>query len=399
MIRLSQRIGKIKPSATLAVTFKAKELKASGIDVIGFGAGEPDFDTPEHIKEAAIKAINRGMTKYTPTGGVDELKQAIVQKLRNENGLEYQTDEIIVSCGAKHSLYNLSQVLFQEGDDVLIIAPYWVSYPEQVNLADANPIIIQTNPEDNFKLKPDVLEKAITSKARAIILNSPSNPTGMAYSRDELSKLADVLSKHSEILIISDEIYERLVYDGFSHISIASVDKTLKERTVVVNGLSKSCSMTGWRIGYAAGPKEIINAMNKIQSQSTSNPTSISQAASIEALIGLQDEVGNMRKEFEERRNYIVDRLNQISGISCLRPQGAFYVFPDIKDYFGRIYDGQRVENSSDFSMFLMNEARVAVVPGIAFGNDKHIRLSYATSMENIKEGMNRMEEALKRLE
>ncbi len=390
---IAERTKRIKPSATLAVDSRAKELKAKGMDVVNFGVGEPDFDTPEHIKEAAIKAIKEGFTKYTPVGGIDELKEAIIEKLERDNGLNYEKANILVSSGAKHSLYNIAQALFGPGDEVIIPSPYWVSYPDQVLLNDAQPVIIETRQEDDFMLRPEVLKEKITSRTKAIIINSPSNPTGFIYTKKALEEIAEIALKHN-LYIISDEIYEKLIYDGEKHISIASLSEEIKNKTIVVNGLSKSHAMTGWRIGYAAGPEEIIKTMTKIQSQSTSNPTSIAQKAAVAALRGPQDCVEQMRQEFEKRRNYLVKELNSIPQISCKMPKGAFYVFPNI----GKILGKNGINSSVDLSIYLLEKALVAVVPGSAFGAEEYIRISYATSMENLSKGIDRILKALEEL-
>ncbi|QWR76628.1 pyridoxal phosphate-dependent aminotransferase [Candidatus Magnetomonas plexicatena] len=394
---LSERAKKIKPSATLSIDSKAKEMKASGVDVISFALGEPDFDTPDNIKEAAIKAIKSGFTKYTPVGGVPELKDAIINKLKTDNSLEYDRTEIVVSCGAKHSLYNAAQALYSPGDEVLIPAPYWVSYPDQVLLNDAVPVIVDCREEDLFMVTADSLKEKITKKTKAVILNYPSNPTGYTYDKKTLEGIAEVALKHN-LFIVSDEIYEKLLYDGLTHISIASIDKEVKKKTIVINGLSKSHAMTGWRIGYAAGDKSVIKAMENIQSQSTSNPTSISQKAAIEAMTGQQETVSIMVKEFDKRREFIVKELNEIPGVSCRRPQGAFYAFPNIKAHLGKSVGSRKVADSSDMAMYLLEDAAVALVPGGAFGMEGYIRISYATSMEVIKEGLNRIKKALKAL-
>jgi aspartate aminotransferase len=394
---LSNRAKGLKPSPTLAINSKAKSLQAQGIHVISFGAGEPDFDTPENIKQAAVLAIKDGFTKYTPVGGIDELKDAIIHKFRRDSGLTYKRSEILVSCGGKHSFYNLAQALFDQGDEVIIPAPYWVSYPPMVSLAEATPVIIGTKEENGFKMTPDDLERVITGKTKALVINSPSNPTGSAYTKEELEKIGDIaISKN--FFIISDEIYEKIVYDGFEFTSIAALSHELKERTIIVHGVAKTYAMTGWRIGYTAGSEEIISAMNNIQSQSTSNPTSIAQKASVEALSGPQDKVNKMVAAFAERRNYIVDRLNKITGVSCYKPLGAFYVFPNFSSYYGKAYQEKKITNSTTLADFFLDVARVAVVPGIEFGADPFERLSFATSMENIREGLNRIEEALKQL-
>ena len=394
---LSNRAKSLKPSPTLAINAKAKSMQAQGIHVISFGAGEPDFDTPENIKQAAKKAIDEGFTKYTPVGGIDELKDAIIKKFQRDSHLTYKRSEIIVSCGGKHSFYNLAQAIFDQGDEVIIPAPYWVSYPPMVALANASPVIVETTEKNEFKITPEELKKAITPKTKAFILNSPSNPTGSAYSKKELEKIAEVaISKN--FFVISDEIYEKIVYDGFEFTSIASLSEEIKKRTIIVHGVAKTYAMTGWRIGYTAGADEIISAMNNIQSQSTSNPTSIAQKASVEALIGSQSEVEKMVSAFGQRRNYIVDRLNKIPGVSCYKPAGAFYVFPNFSSYYGKSFQGKKIENSTHLADFFLDVARVAVVPGVEFGADPFERLSYATSMEDIKEGLNRIEEALKKL-
>ncbi len=394
---LAQRVKEIKPSPTLAVDAKAKALLAQGVDVIGFGAGEPDFDTPENIKDAAIKALKAGFTKYTPAGGTEELKKAVCQKLKKDNHLDYEPAEILISCGAKHSLYNICQALFEEGDEVLIPAPYWVSYPDMVLLAGATPVIIKTAEKTGFRITAADLEKALTKKTKALILNSPSNPTGASYTKEDLTAIAQVLLK-TGITVISDEIYEKLVYDGFSFSSIASVDPKLKNQAIVVNGVSKSYSMTGWRIGYAAGPKPLITAMTNIQSQSTSNPTSISQKASLEALNGPQDFIQTMLKEFDRRRIYMVDRLNAMPGVSCFKPSGAFYAFPNFSGVFGRKAGSTTITDSTTLSQYLLESVNVAVVPGVAFGADENIRLSYATSFENIQKGLDRIQKAIEAL-
>ncbi|MBI5190226.1 MAG: pyridoxal phosphate-dependent aminotransferase [Nitrospirae bacterium] len=387
---LANRVMGIKPSPTLAVDARAKAMKASGIDVVGFGAGEPDFDTPDNIKEAAIKAIRDGYTKYLPVPGTDELKDAIIAKHKADNGITYDRAEIIVSTGAKHSLYNIAQALYGAGDEVIIPAPYWVSYPDQVLLNDATPVIVQTREENNFVLTADDLEKAVTPKTKAFILNSPSNPTGLGYDRSALEAIAKVAVKHG-IYVISDEIYEKIVYDGFRHVSIASLGDDIKALTLTVNGLSKSHAMTGWRLGWAAGPKDVIGAMSKIQSQSTSNTCSITMKAAVEALKGPQEFIGVMVAEFDKRRKYIVERLNAMPGVTCPMPVGAFYAFPRVKDLYGKSFNGKPINNSSDLAAYLLEEAKVAVVSGDAFGADDYIRLSYATSMANIEKGLDRI--------
>ena len=394
---LSIRAGKIKPSPTLAIDAKAKAMKAAGIDIVNFGVGEPDFDTPENIKEAAIKAIRDGFTKYTPVGGIDQLKDAVIEKFNRDNNLRYDRDEIIVSCGAKHSLYNIAQALLSPGDEVLIPSPYWVSYPDQVLLNDAIPVFVKTYESDSFMMKPESLEAQITKKTKALVLNSPSNPTGLTYDRKALERIAEITLKHN-LIVISDEIYEKLTYDGFEHVSVASLDDSIKRRTVVVNGLSKSYAMTGWRIGFAAGPKEITKAMTNIQSQSTSNPTSIAQKAAVEALTGPQDFIKTMLSEFDRRRRFLIKELNSISGMSCLTPTGAFYAFPEVSNVYGKSSGDQKISSSSDLALYLLEKANVALVPGGAFGDDNYIRLSYATSIDEIRKGVDRIREALDRL-
>jgi aspartate aminotransferase len=394
---LAERVKKIKPSPTLAMDAKAKALKAQGLDIVNFGVGEPDFDTPEHVKEAAIKAIKDGFTKYTPVGGIDELKEAIVQKFKKDNNLEYTKEEVLVSCGAKHSLYNVAQALYGPGDEVIIPSPYWVSYPDQVLLNDATPVFLKTYEENNFMLRPDVLESKITKKTKAIILNSPSNPTGLTYDKKTLQAIAEIALKHN-VYIVSDEIYEKLVYDGTGFISIASLSKDIKDKTIVINGLSKSHAMTGWRIGYAAGPKDIIKAMTNIQSQSTSNPTSIAQKAAVAALTGPQDFISVMHAEFDKRRRFLIEGLNSIEGVRCLRPTGAFYAFPNVSRLYGKKTGARQINSSLDMAMYLLEDANVALVHGEAFGDDNYIRISYATSMENIKKGLERIREAVEKL-
>lgn len=391
---LSDRARRIKPSPTLAMDAKAKAMKAQGVDVVNFGVGEPDFDTPDHVKEAAIKAIRDGFTKYTPVGGIDELKEAVVNKFKRDNNLEYAKDEVVVSCGAKHSLYNIAQALFNQGDEIIIPSPYWVSYPDQALLNDATPVFVKTYEKDSFLLKPEALKEKITNKTKALILNSPSNPTGLTYDKKSLEAIAEIALKHN-FYIVSDEIYEKLVYDGMSHISMASFSKEVKDRTIVVNGLSKSHAMTGWRIGFTAGPKDIIKAMTNIQSQSTSNPASIAQKAAVAALNGPQDFVSTMHSEFDKRRKFIVGELNSISGISCLTPNGAFYAFPNVSRLYGKKTGIRRINSSLDMAVYLLEDAKVALVHGEAFGDDSYIRISYATSMENIKKGVERIREAV----
>ncbi len=392
-MKLALRAQRLKPSATLLITAKAKALKADGIDVVGFGAGEPDFDTPLNIKDEAKRAINDGFTKYTAVSGTDDLKNAIIFRLKEDYDLSYDKSEIMVSCGAKHTLYNLTQVIIDEGDEVIIPSPYWVSYPEQVVLAGGTPVIIETREEDGFRIEPDELRKKITPRTKAFILNYPSNPTGATYNEEDLRELVGI-ALDAGLIIISDEIYDKIIYDGLTHTPIATLGQDVKESTILVNGVSKSYSMTGWRIGFSAGDKNIASAMSKLQGQSTSNPTSISQVAAIEAFKGPQDEIAKMVREFERRKNYIAKRLNEIPGMRCFHPQGAFYVFPNVSNFYGKSYNGKAISNSVDFSEYLLDVAKVAVVPGIEFGSDKHVRISYATSMEEIIKGVDRIEEA-----
>lgn len=396
-MRLAERVSRIKPSATLEIAAKAAAMKSEGIDIIGFGAGEPDFDTPENVKKAAIEALKKGYTKYTPVSGINGLKDAIIAKLQRENGLTYNRDEIIVSCGAKHSLYNIAQAMFEEGMEVIISSPYWVSYPELIHLAGATPVIVNTSEEEDFLLTSEKFERAITKRTKALILNYPSNPTGATYDLERLEEIARIAVKHN-IYIISDEVYEKLIYTDLRHISIASLGEEIKELTILVNGLSKTYSMTGWRLGYTAGQKTLITAMNNIQSQSTSNPTSFAQYGGIEALNGKQDDVFKMVEEFKKRRDYIVRRLNMMRGISCFNPSGTFYVFPKISYYYGKNFKGHTIRNSMEMTEYLLKEGHVAVVPGTAFGADNYLRLSFATSMKNIEGGLNRIEDALDRL-
>lgn len=394
-MKFAKRIAQLQPSATLATETKAKALQAQGVDVISFSAGEPDFDTPEWVKEAAIRAIQEGFTKYTSPSGIDELKEAVIDKMDKDHGLRYEKDQVIISCGAKHSLYNIAQACFEAGDEVLIPAPYWVSYPEQIRLNDATPVFVDTREADGFLLQPNILEEAITPRTKALILNTPSNPTGAAYERVLLQKIADIALRH-HLYLISDEIYEKILYDGFPHVSIASLGPEIYNRTIVVNGLSKSYSMTGWRIGYTLGPKDLIAAMGNIQSQTTSNPTSIAQKAAVAALRGDPSFTEMMVTRFDHRRKYIVERLHRIAGVTCPLPKGSFYVFPNVKGILGRSYKGRAIRTTPELADYLLDEARVAVVCGDVFGAPGYLRLSYATAMKKIEEGMDRIEEALK---
>ena len=398
-MKFAQRIQNIQPSMTLAISSKAQSLIEQGIDVIGFGAGEPDFSTPENIKQAGIDAIQNNDTHYTLVSGTHALKDAIIEKFERDNGLSYQRNQIVVSCGAKHSFYNLAQVLWDNGDEIIIPAPYWVSYPDMVVLANATPVIVNTDSSSGYKITAEQLQQAVTQKTRALVLNSPSNPTGSAYTKKELEALAEVVLKN-KLMVISDEIYEKIMFDGFEHFSMASLSEELKLNTVVINGASKCFAMTGWRIGYLAAEPDIASAVSKLQGQSTSNPTSIAQAACVEALTGKQSsaEIQKMVTEFKMRRDYLMDRYAKIDNVSCYQPVGTFYSFPDFSELFGRKWNGKTLKGSLDVAEFLLEEAKVALVPGIAFGADNNQRLSFATSMENIEEGMNRIESALKSL-
>ncbi len=385
---ISDSLKRIKPSPTIAVTTKARELKAAGKDVIGLGAGEPDFDTPDNIKEVAIKAIKEGDTKYTAVDGTPALKKAIAEKFKRENNLDYSIDQITVGAGGKHVIYNAMMATLNKGDEVSILAPYWVSYPDIVLLAGAKPVIIECSEDQGFKLNPKDLKNNITNKTKWLILNSPSNPTGASYSENEIKKLAEVLKKNSHVHILSDDIYEHISYEGFKFFTIAQIPE-LKERVLTMNGVSKSYAMTGWRIGYAAGSKEIIKAIAKIQSQSTSNPSSVSQAAAVEALNGTQNFIIERSKAFQERRDFVVSELNKIDGINCLKPEGAFYVFPSCKDLLGKKDNkGNVLKTDNDFVQSMLENAGVAVVQGSAFGLDGFFRISYATSMENLKKAL-----------
>jgi len=397
MIKLSGRLSGLEESVTLAITAKARALKAEGRDIISFGAGEPDFDTPDNIKEAAIKAVRGGQTKYTPVGGINELKDAIIAKFDRDNSLAYTRDEVIVSCGGKHSIFNLFQAILDPGDEVIIPAPFWVSYPVIVSLAGGVPVEFRTSEAEGFKMSADAFRAHITPKTKAVIINSPSNPTGAAYTASELEAIATVALEKG-VFIVSDEIYEKIAYDGFKVTSIASVSDEVKRNTIVLNGVSKPYSMTGWRIGYAAGPANVVKAMTSIQSQSTSNPCSISQWAAVEAISGPQNALSGMVAEFARRRNAMVQGLSAIDGISCFKPQGAFYVFANIAETLGRRYGERTIKGSVDATNFLLDEAGVAVVPGEPFGDDSHIRLSYAMSMEHIVEGVKRIKESFSKL-
>jgi aspartate aminotransferase len=397
MTKLAERTQRIKPSVTLAIAAKAGKLRSEGIDIANFSAGEPDFDTPERIKAAAVNALRQGMTKYTDVRGIEPLREAITQKYQREYGLTYRKEDVLVSCGAKHSLYNILQAVVDPGDEVLIPAPYWVSYSDMALLAGGVSRTIPTSEATGFRIRPEQLEAALAPRTRVFILNSPCNPTGASYDKDELSAITRILEKH-DCLILSDDIYEKIVYDNFQFHNIVALNPRLRERTIIVNGVSKTYAMTGWRIGYAIGAADVISAAGKIQSQSTSNAASIAQAAALEALRGPQDEVMMMVREFEKRRNVIVDRLNSITGIKCLRPQGAFYVFPNVSGLFGKMANGKKLSTPCDVADYLLEEAKVAVVPGEDFGSQEHIRFSYATSLEDIEKGCKRIQEAVKKL-
>ena len=393
-MNISTRARNLVPSATLAIGARARQMQADGIDVIGFAQGEPDFDTPNHIKEAAIQAAREGFTKYTATGGINELKDAVAAKLKRDNGLAYTRNQVLISCGGKHSLYNVFQALLDPGDEVIIPAPYWVSFPEQVKLCDAKPVIVHTSEAQGFRLNRQVLEPAVTARTKLVVLNSPSNPTGSALSRVELEGIA-ALAVERGLVVVSDETYEALVYDGYQHVSIASLSDAMYARTIVVNSMSKAYAMTGWRLGYAAGPAEVIKAMDGLQGQMTSNPTSFAQRGAVAALIGSQEPTQRMREEFAKRRRYIVDRLNAMPGIRCHSPEGAFYVFPNVSTLYGKRHGDRAITNSTEFTTFLLDAARIAVVPGVEFGSDQHIRISYATALDKIQQGMDRMAAAI----
>ena len=392
MAFLSDTLSRVKPSATVAVSDKARELRAAGRDVIGLGAGEPDFDTPDNIKQAGIDAINRGDTKYTAVDGIPELKEAICAKLKRDNGLDYTPAQCFVAPGGKPVIYDAMMATLNPGDEVIIPAPYWVSYPDMVNLAGGTPVIVEAREADSFKLQPEALEAAITEKTKWFIFNSPSNPTGAAYSADELKKLTDVLVKHPHVWVLTDDMYEHLTYDGFTFATPAQIEPALYERTLTMNGVSKAYAMTGWRIGYCAGPVELIGAMRKIQSQSTSNPTSISQWASVEALNGPQDFIAERNAVFKVRRDMVVEMLNAAEGINCLTPEGAFYVYPSCAGTIGKTTpEGKKITSDEDFATALLEAEGVAVVHGAAFGLSPFFRISYATSDENLKEACTRI--------
>jgi aspartate aminotransferase len=396
-MKLSQFTRQLKPSETLAISTKAKALRAQGRNIIDFGLGEPDFATPSNIIRAAEHAMAEGFTKYTPPAGLPALRQAIADKLKRENNLDYAPEEIIVSCGAKQALYNVAMVLLDAGDEVLIPGPYWVTYPTQVLLAGGTPVIIPTTVANDFKITGDLLRRSITPKTKGLLLNSPCNPTGAVYTPAELEDLARVLLD-TEIFIITDEIYEHIIYDGLKQISIATLDPALKARSIVVNGFSKAYAMTGWRLGYCAGPREVIEMCDRLQSQTTSNATAFAQVAGIEALSGPQESVGAMAQAFEQRRNFVVQRLNAIPGITSNTPRGAFYVFPRIADLFGRRAQGRPLTTAAEVADYLLDTAGVAVVPGDAFGDDRSMRISYASSMAELEDGLARIDQAVQQL-
>jgi aspartate aminotransferase len=391
-MKISERARNAAPSPTLAITAKVNQLRAQGVDVVGFGAGEPDFDTPEPIKEAAIQALRAGFTKYTASAGTDELRREICDKLRRDNGLQYEPKQVMASVGAKHTLYNLFQAVLDPGDEVIIPAPYWVSYPEQVKLADGVPVFVEAREADGFRVTADAIRAAVTPRTKAVVVNSPSNPTGAAIPEPELRRIADVAVEH-KLLVVSDEIYEKLIYDGKRHTSIASFGPEIYRLTLTVNGFSKTYSMTGWRLGYVAGDAEIVAAMSRIQDQSTSNPTSFVQVGGVAALNSPEETITRMARAFAERRDLIVERLNAIPGVSCVKPDGAFYVLPNV----GQLFSAS-VPNSDAFADYLLAEAHVGVTPGSGFGAPHHVRLSYATSLEMIRKGMDRIEAAARKL-
>jgi len=397
---LAERLKTLAPSSTLAVQAKAKALRAQGVDVISFGAGEPDFDTPERIKAAAVEAMRRGQTKYTEVGGIAELRAAVCAKFKRDQGLDYAPDEVLVSCGAKHTLYNMVVALLNPGDEMLVPSPFWVSYPEQARLVGGVPVPVETQERTGFDLDPDRVRAAVTPRTRVIILNSPNNPTGAVFSREALAAVAR-LAVERDLTLVSDECYEALTFEG-RHVSVASLGPEVKARTLVINTCSKAYAMTGWRIGYCGGPRALVRAMTDVQSQVTSNPTSIAQWAAVEALSGPQDEVAKMAGEFDRRRHLIVGGLNALPGVACVMPKGAFYAFANVSGLFGRTWKGRetttRLAGSLDVAAFLLEEARVAVVPGLDFGSDAHVRLSYATSDALIREGLARMDAAIRKL-
>jgi len=393
-MKVSKRAQQVPPSATLAVTARAKELKANGVDVVGFGAGEPDFDTPEYIKEAAIAALKAGKTKYTPASGTVELKKAIAEKLKKDNDLDYAPEQIAVNIGAKHSVYNAMQAVLDPGDTVILPAPYWLTYPEAIKLAGAKMKVVKTSRQNSYKMTTGQLKKAISPKTKMLVLNSPNNPGGFTYTPEELAAMAKVL-EGTDVVVMSDEIYERLVYAGTKFISFAALSKDAYNRTLTINGFSKTYSMTGWRLGYTAGPVDVIKAMGRLQDHSTSNPVTFAQDAAITALKDPNNEVEKMRVEFEKRAQYMVERLNDIKGVKCTQPTGAFYCFPDVSKHYGRIIGGIELKGSMDFAKALLEQVNVAVVPGLPFGCDNNVRLSFACSIEQITKGLDRLEKWL----
>lgn len=397
-MKLAKRVSEVRPSATLSINAKAQELRRKGVKVISFAVGEPDFYTPVHVKQMAIQAVIRNQTRYTPASGMQELKEAVCRWMEGYYGLHYNPSNVLISCGGKHALYNVFQAILDPGDEVLIPAPYWVSYPDMVVLAGGVPATVSTSFDESYKLTPELLRSSVKPNTKALIINSPSNPTGVYYREDELRKLAEVLKEYPDIWIISDDIYSHILFNGTRWADIVMVEPSFKERTVIIHGVSKSYAMTGWRIGFAIGPEELIKAASKIQSQSTSNPCSIAQWASLAALAGDQSDVHRMAKSFESRCAYISDRLSSIPGVRFVRPQGAFYIFPDVSAFYGRSRNNRTINDSLSMADYLMDEAHIAVVPGGAFGDDRCIRLSYALSMRDIKEGCDRLEFALKAL-
>lgn len=397
-MKISRKIKNIKPSPTIAISSLAGEMKRKGINVINFSAGQPDFHTPENIKEAGIQAIKNNHTKYTPAPGIPEIREAICRKFKRDNDLEYTPDQVIVSAGGKQSVYLALQVLLEEGDEAIVISPYWVSYPPQVSLTGAKPVIINTTIENDFKTTAEEIEKYITDKTQILILNSPNNPTGSLFVKNELEEIAD-LCVRKNIFVVTDEIYEQLTYDNQKAVSIASLNDDIKKITLTINGASKSFSMTGWRLGYAAGPKEVVKGMTKLQSQLDTHAVSISQYATIEALDNGAESTRKMRESFDERRKYVVKRLNEIDGIKTNVPKGAFYIFPQVSAYYGKKHNGTLINDSVSFCKYMLEEMKIALVPGSAFGDDNCLRFSYAASMEDIKNGIDRLEEGLKKLE
>ncbi len=399
MASLSGYIQRVAPSPTMAITAKATALRREGIDVIALSAGEPDFDTPQHIKDAAIRALEEGFTKYTsPPSGIPDLKDAVIERFRIDHDLDYTSDEIVVNNGAKHALALAGAAVLNPGDEMIIPTPYWVTFTEQPKLVGANPVVVETRPDDGLKLTPQRLREAITPRTRMVLINSPSNPSGAVYSRDEMVALGEVIVEH-DLYVLGDEIYEKLIYDDAEHVSMATLSDELKARTIIVNGVSKTYAMTGWRIGYAAGPSDVIALMDKAQSQTISHPSSISQKAAVEALAGPQESVEQMRIEYDKRRRFVIDQLNAMEGVVCELPKGAFYAYPDVSAFFGRQGPNSLIKDGSDLCDYLLDEAGVACVPGVGFGTKPHLRLSYATSMENLQMALERMAQALERLD